>query len=261
MEEKLVFVSVGATATAEQEAFVRSIEERLRSESLVPKTVGRNTFSADAPLKAITELMDRCSGIVVIALERSFFPAGLDRRGGPRQVNLAEVRLPTPWNHIEAAMAYTKHLPLLVIVEAGLKPEGLLEAGYDWYVQTVPLEATALGSAEFNGVLADWKEKVLALEPGAGPAAPVPPPGLRGLNPAELSVLDLVGALRPVQLWSVTIALAGLLAGAFSLGARLPAFGERPRALQGALRPALAPAAAGCRCRSFPPDTPGRSSA
>ncbi|WP_216920648.1 hypothetical protein [Synechococcus sp. CCAP 1479/9] len=212
MEEKLVFVSVGATATAEQESFVRSIEDRLRSESLIPKTVGRNTFSADAPLKAITELMEKCSGIVVIALERSYFPSGLDKRGGPRQVTLAETRLPTPWNHIEAAMAYTKHLPLLVIVEDGLKAEGLLEPGYDWYVQTLPLAETALGSNEFNGVLADWKEKVLASEP---------PPPLRGLNPAELSMLELVGALRPVQLWSVAIALAGLLAGAFSLGARL----------------------------------------
>ncbi len=261
MEEKLIFVSVGATATAEQEDFVRSIEDRLRSESLIPKTVGRNTFSSDAPLKAITELMEKCSGVVVIALERSFFPAGLDRRGGPRQLSLADVRLPTPWNHIEAAMAYTRHLPLLVIVEAGLKPEGLLEAGYDWYVQTVPLEAKALGTNEFNGVLADWKEKVLALEPGAGSPSPSPPP-LRGLNPAELSVLDLVGALRPVQLWSVAIALAGLLAGAFSLGARLvPPFGERSKPVQGALRPALVPGAVECPCRSFPPGTPGRNSA
>lgn len=229
MEEKLVFVSVGATATAQQESFVRLIEDRLRSESLSPKTVGRNTFSADAPLKAITELMEHCSGIVVIALERSYFPAGLDKRGGPRQVNLADTRLPTPWNHIEAAMAYTKHLPLLVIVEAGLKAEGLLEPGYDWYVQTLPLEATALASNEFNGVLADWKEKVLAREP-RGPQA---------LNPAELSVADLLGALRPVQLWSVAIALAGLLAGAFSLGARLfPPLKQSPPPAQGAVLPA-----------------------
>lgn len=230
MEETLVFVSVGGTATAEQEAFVRAIEDRLRSESLTPKTVGRNTFSADAPLKAITELMEHCSGIVVIALERSYFPAGLDKRGGPRQASLAEVRLPTPWNHIEAAMAYTKHLPLLVIVEAGLKAEGPLEPGYDWYVQTLPLEAAALASNEFNGVLADWKEKVLA-----GATAPRAP---QALNPAELSMADLLGALRPVQLWSVTIALAGLLAGAFSLGARLvPPMNDTTPPPQGVLLP------------------------
>jgi hypothetical protein len=233
MEEKLIFVSVGATATAKQESFVRLIEDRLRSESLTPKTVGRNTFSADAPLKAITELMERCAGIVVIALERSYFPAGLDKRGGPCQATLADTRLPTAWNQIEAAMAYTKHLPLLVIVEAGLKAEGLLESGYDWYVQTLPLEATALGSNEFNGVLADWKDKVLAM--GTPLAAPANS-SLQGLNPAEMSVLDLVGALRPVQLWSVAIALAGLLAGAFSLGARLvPPLKQSPAPAQGAV--------------------------
>ena len=236
MEEKLIFVSVGATATAEQESFVRLIEDRLRSESLTPKTVGRNTFSADAPLKAITELMERCAGIVVIALERSYFPAGLDKRGGPRQATLADTRLPTAWNQIEAAMAYTKHLPLLVIVEAGLKAEGLLESGYDWYVQTLPLEATALGSNEFNGVLADWKDKVLAM--GTPLAAPANS-RLQVLNPAVMSVLDLVGALRPVQLWSVAIALAALLAGAFSLGARLvPPHKERSQPAQGAVLPA-----------------------
>jgi hypothetical protein len=236
MEEKLVFVSVGGTATAEQESFVRSIEDRLRSESLIPKTVGRNTFSADAPLKAITELMDKCSGIVVIALERSYFPSGLEKRGGPRQGTLAETRLPTPWNHIEAAMAYGKHLPLLVIVEDGVKAEGLLEPGYDWYVQKLPLAEAALGSNEFNGVLADWKEKVLALEPAAGAAASNGPPAL---NPAELSVADLLGALRPVQLWSVAIALAGLLAGAFSLGARLfPPLKPSSPPAQGAVLPA-----------------------
>lgn len=241
MEEKLIFVSVGATATAEQESFVRLIEDRLRSESLTPKTVGRNTFSADAPLKAITELMEHCSGIVVIALERSYFPAGLDKRGGSRQANLSDTRLPTPWNHIEAAMAYTKHLPLLVIIEAGLKAEGLLEPGYDWYVQTLPLEAMALSSNEFNGVLADWKDKVLAMGSSAKPR-------LQGLNPAEMSVLDLVGALRPVQLWSVAIALAGLLAGAFSLGARLvPPSKERTPPGQGALLPASGWSNAGSR--------------
>ena len=71
MKELNVFVSVGATASDSQEAFVRAVEDRLRSEGLIPHTVGRNTFSANAPLKTVTDLIDRCSGTVVIALERS----------------------------------------------------------------------------------------------------------------------------------------------------------------------------------------------
>lgn len=103
INEMNVFVSVGDTATDEQEMFVRAVEDRLRSEGLVPHTVGRNTFSSDAPLKTITDLLDRCAGTVVIALERTYFASGTERRGGPKESRLSDVRLPTPWNQIEAA--------------------------------------------------------------------------------------------------------------------------------------------------------------
>jgi hypothetical protein len=206
-----VFVSVGGTANEEQEAFVRAVEDRLRSEGLVPCTVGRNTFSSDAPLKTVTDLMDRCSGTVVIALERSFFPTGIEKRRGPSEAALSDVRLPTPWNHIEAAMSYARGLPLMVIVEAGLKCEGLLEPGYEWYVQSVKPEVAALHSNEFNGVLASWKEKMIKGPRKVSPAKP----------PSELTVGELLGGLKPVQLWSVLVALAALVAGAFALGGKL----------------------------------------
>jgi hypothetical protein len=211
MNELNVFVSVGSTATEHQEAFVRAVEDRLRSEGLVPHTVGRNTFSSDAPLKAATELLDRCSGTVVIALERMYFAAGAEKRGGPKERALAETRLPTPWNQIEAAMAYTRGHPLLVIVENGIKSEGLLERGYDWYVQSVKPEAAALNSTEFNGVLASWKEKM----------AQSPKKAQLAKTPSDLTVGELIGGLKPTQLWSVLVALAALVAGAFALGGKL----------------------------------------
>ena len=215
MNELNVFVSVGGTATEKQELFIRAVEDRLRSEGLVPHTVGRNTFSADAPLKAVTQLLDRCSGTVVIALERSYFAAGIEKRDGPKELALGEVKLPTPWNHIEAAMSYARGLPLMVIVEAGLKSEGLLERGYDWYVQWVSVDAAALSSTEFNGVLASWKQKMLETPKRIAPSK----------TPSDLTVAELLGSLKPVQLWSVLAALAALVAGAFALGGKL--FGGR----------------------------------
>ena len=211
MNELNVFVSVGGTATEQQEAFVRSVEDRLRSEGLVPHTVGRNTFSADAPLKAVTQLLDQCSGTVVIALERSYFVSGTEKRGGPKEAALSDVKLPTPWNHIEAAMAYTRGLPLMVIVEAGLKSEGLLARGYDWYVQSVKPEAAALHTNEFNGVLASWKQKMVETPKRASASK----------SPSDLTVAELLGGLRPVQLWSVLVAFAAVVAGAFARGGKL----------------------------------------
>jgi len=69
---KAVFVSVGSTSTKSQEDFVRAVEDRLRIEGLEPHTVGRNTFGSEAPLKTVTQLMDKCAGAVVIALERTY---------------------------------------------------------------------------------------------------------------------------------------------------------------------------------------------
>ncbi len=211
MNERNVFLSVGGTATEQQEEFIRAVEDRLRSEGLVPHTVGRNTFSSDAPLKTVSDLLDKCSGTVVIALERSYFASGMEKRGGPKEVALTAVKLPTPWNQIEAAMSYARGLPLMVIVEAGLKSEGLLERGYDWYVQWVKPEPAALSSNEFNGVLASWKRKMVD----------APKKAVSSKTPSDLTVAELLGGLKPVQLWSVLVALAALIAGAFALGGKL----------------------------------------
>jgi hypothetical protein len=211
MNELDVFVSVGDTATEQQESFVRAVEDRLRSEGLIPHTVGRNTFSADAPLKTAMELMSKCSATVVVALERMYFPGGVEKRGGPKEVLLNEVKLPTPWNQIEAAMAQSRGHPLLVIVESGLKSEGLLEPGYDWYVQRVRPEAAALNTNEFNGILASWKQKVTQTS-----KKPV-----REKAVTDLTVAELLGSMKPGQLWSFLGALVALVAGAFALGSKL----------------------------------------
>lgn len=215
MGSKDIFISVGGTANDQQERFVTLLEDRLRSEGLIPHTVGRNTFSVEAPLRTVEQLIDRCVGTVVVALERTYFPEGLEKRGGGRQKALGEIRLATPWNHIEAAMSYVRRKPLLVIVEEGVKSEGLLEPGYDWYVQTVPLNETALTTKEFNGVLASWKLKLLENGP------PIGTPTDSAISPATMTVAQLVGTLKPAQLWSLLTALAALIAGAFALGGKL----------------------------------------
>ena len=211
MNELNVFVSVGGTANKQQEAFVRAVEDRLRSEGLVPHTVGRNTFSSDSPLKTVVQLLDTCSGTVVIALERMYFPTGAEKRGGSKETPLTEIKLATPWNHIEAAMAYSRGHPLMVIVEQGIRSEGLLERGYDWYVQSMKVDPAALATTEFSGVLSSWKQKLTQRLPEPVAAK----------SPTELTVGELVGSMKPSQLWSLLATIAALVAAAFALGGKL----------------------------------------
>src|SRR5690349_19335419 len=139
-----VFFSVGRTSTSQQEDFVRAIEQYLQSSGLIPQTVGRSYNKNQQPLKSVQECMGECSGTLVLAFERSFIAQGLEKRGSANEAVLNQVKLPTVWNQIEAAMSYSSGLPILVIVENGIKSEGLLEKGYDWFVNWVDLDKSPL---------------------------------------------------------------------------------------------------------------------
>jgi hypothetical protein len=212
-----VFLSVGRTSTDQQEAFVREVERLLFENDLRPRNVGREEYSSVQPLKAVQEVMDQCQGAVVIAFERLFVQDGSWRRGSSHQESVANAFLPTVWNQIEAALAYSKGLPLLVIVERGILAEGLLEPGYDWFVQRVDLEPSALRTPESVGRLADWKRRVAAFEA----ARPKATEGTPQLDPASMTIGQIVGALRPAQFRALLAAAIGILSSAFLLGRQL----------------------------------------
>lgn len=211
-----VFLSVGRASTARQESFVTALETALRVSGVNPRTVGRNDFSSKAPLKRVSEVLEQCHGTVVMAFERTYAPLVIDRPGSEAESEIADVRLPTVWNQLEAAMSYTRGLPLLVVVEHGLRDEGLLEARYDWYVQWVTLDEASLGTSEFRAVLADW---LASVEAHATRSVSGPP----ARSAADLSVKELIGALTVPQLWATASACLALLLAiatiAYQLGA------------------------------------------
>jgi hypothetical protein len=157
-----VFVSVGRTSTPEQEAFVSAIERYMTHSGLLPQALGRNYWSSQQPLRAIDELMSECSGVAIVGFERLQVLHAIERRGSAEERRVADVSLPSVWNQLEAAMAYVRGLPLLVLVQDGLRAEGLLEPGYDWYVKRLPLGAHAVDDREFRGIFEDWRLRVEA---------------------------------------------------------------------------------------------------
>ncbi|MDR1091842.1 MAG: hypothetical protein LBL79_12280 [Prevotella sp.] len=156
--------------------------------------------------------MDNCYGSVIIALERTYFPSGLKKRGSVSESVLKEAKFPTPWNQIESAMAYSKGQPLMIIIEEGLKTEGLLERGFDWYVLYLKPDRLSLFTPEFDGVLLSWRNKVEQYKNSKNEKA------RKKIDVAELTIGDLIKKLRTTQMWAVLAGLAAMLAGAFMLG-------------------------------------------
>jgi hypothetical protein len=156
-----IFLSVGSALTSEQRQFVEAVEALLSAHDLVPRTVGRTDFADRQPLKRVAEVMRECSGTLVLALKRIQISEGSELCEPPFTTQLAGVSLPTVWNQIEAAMAYSMGQPLLAIVESGLRNEGVLEDGYDWYTKWVDLSPGSVAEPEFLRTFAAWKQNIL----------------------------------------------------------------------------------------------------
>jgi len=96
-----------------------------------------------------------------VALKRIHIIDGVELRDSGGTSELANVSLPTVWNQIEAAMAYSMEQPLLAIVETGLRNEGVLEEDYDWFVKWLDLNPESLNDPGFLEIFALWKQKVM----------------------------------------------------------------------------------------------------
>lgn len=165
-----VFLSCGSVCTEAQERFVSAVEQHFEANGLRPLTIGRTVFDHGQPLKLVDKVMRRCAGAAILGYERMHIADGMERRGSSRAAAVRDAVTPTPWNQIEAAMAYTLRLPLLVIAENGLRKEGLLEPGYDWRVVTVDLAQPLEAEPTFAPIFKSWRKEVsrVALRKGWG---------------------------------------------------------------------------------------------
>ena len=158
--------------------------------------------------------MHQCSGTVIIAFERTYIDKGKERRDSIKEKDLSNEICPTVWNHIEAALAYSFNHPLLVIVEEGLRKEGLLETGYDWYVQWVDIDANILHGREFAGVFNDWKKRVEQYKQTGNK--------IKKFDPGKLTIGQIFYSLKPAQLWAIIVTITGAIsaiaATAFKIG-------------------------------------------
>ncbi len=214
MSEK-VFVSVGTAYTNKQKAFVDAVVQWLQAEGVSPQILGRTVYPDKQPLKFIQETMTQCDGTLVIAFERIFVNNGEEKRGGEEQKSLQSQIIPTVWNQIETAMAYGLNQPILVLVEKGARREGLLEDKFEWLVMPVTVDANIINTREFTETLRRWfanlakyrieretREKKL----------------VEGINPASLTILQLLKVLRPGQFWKLICAASGFIIAAYAVG-------------------------------------------
>jgi len=203
-----VFISKGSAATDAQREFIDSVLNALNIADLDPRIMGENEWSHEQPLKAIKEVMRECDGLVVIAFTRMEFEKGIEVRKN-QNTNLTDIRLPTPWNHIEAAMAYSFDLPVFIVAEEGLKQEGLLEKGYDWQVCWLELSSDAVKLEKFKRPLTRWKSHVLKFAEAKASTETQK----AAIDWDKLPIGELIKSMPLPRFWKLLSALAALISG------------------------------------------------
>jgi hypothetical protein len=209
-----IYLSVGSKLNDAQEAFVKSLEARIKAAGMTTHTLGRSEFSSDAPLIAVKALMDTCDGAIVLALERLRFTEGLERPESADEKPLGPTSLPTAWNQIEATLAYERRLPLLVIVDEKVRQDGMLEAKYDWYVETINTVVEQLDSLEFVARMRHFGEKVQEKYRMRS----VFPSDNKEADVALKTIGEWIKILTPAQFWAIITSLGAAFAAAFGIG-------------------------------------------
>jgi hypothetical protein len=206
-----VFVSAGTPADESQATFRDAVMNAVELAGFTPRLMGTKDWDYKNPLRGVHRAMNECRGVVVVAYARYQIDTGSElRQEGGRPLD--SVAFPTAWNQIEAAMAYEKGLPLLVVAEARLRREALLDSGNDVRPFWTELDPNIGRSDGFLGYLRSWKEDVerVAREPVAGQAL------LR-----EFTAGQVLSSLPWYELLAVIATLIGSVLAALSIGYRL----------------------------------------
>lgn len=158
-----VFVSRPTSVTADQKAFLSVLAGRLLERGLNPRTVGVSDFGNESPLLTVRSLLKDCHGALILGLAQTVVADGVAKAGTPREVRLAGLILPTPWNQLEAGMAFALDLPILIVRERGVHSEGVFDPQVgDRFVHQADLTSEWLRSPAFLQPLNEWVVECLA---------------------------------------------------------------------------------------------------
>ena len=156
-----VFVSRPTELATEQSNLYRHMETWLSERDLKVRTVGVTDFTNKTPLVKVGDVMRECSGAIIMGFRQMEVRSAIEKPGTKYERARKRIYLPTPWNQIESGIAFTMHLPMLIVKEKGVVG-GIFEMGStDQYVHSIELpDEHWISSPEFNQPLSEWWDDV-----------------------------------------------------------------------------------------------------
>jgi hypothetical protein len=123
-----VFLSKPGTLDERQRQLIDQVRRMIDEQELTCDTIERSEYPKFGVIAEVRRLMGGCSGAVIFGLSQLDVREGTWRSNTPEEARVAGVKLPTPWNQIEAGMAAMRNLPVLLVCQPGVTG-GILDLG------------------------------------------------------------------------------------------------------------------------------------
>lgn len=152
-----IFLSRPTNISDKQQQGLDNLLSALKSLELNSRTLGATDYPQESPLNEIAEIMNSCSGMIVLG-----YPKIIVEKGRINGKCVAKpIKLASEWNQIEATLAYAAQMPLLIICEMGVS-FGFFDRGTaNCFVHQVDFSNPEWClQASIQGAIRKWKERV-----------------------------------------------------------------------------------------------------
>jgi uncharacterized protein YjbI with pentapeptide repeats len=154
-QPRRVFLSQSATLTAEQQAIVDRVARLIEEGGAEVIRLRREEYPASGTLAEIRRLMGGCSAVAIVGLSQLQVVRGTLRAGTPEETPVRDASVATPWNQIEAGMAFALDLPILV-VRSQLGDDGVFGIRDEASTVTLVDVDECADLASFDEAVAGW---------------------------------------------------------------------------------------------------------
>ena len=167
-----IFVSRPTWVSSEFEEGLNIFLMNLANLGLTPRTLGSTDYPNKAPLDEVLEIMDQCQGAIILGYPQLQIDSGLIK--GSKVTG--SIILPTEWNHIEASLAYSKSLPIMVLHHKGIS-RGVFDRGVmNAFIHEVDFSTPSwCMEPSLNGAFLKWKSDCESGSPNFISAAKIDP--------------------------------------------------------------------------------------
>lgn len=150
VEHPTIFVSKPGAMTLEQEMKIRTLEALLDAEAISTQKLERVEYTSFGELDEVRRVMSGCAGAVIFGFSDLVIHSGEWRPGTRDEKPVRNAHRATSWSQIEAGIAVTHGLPILILHERGIDDGifGITGTGHRVY-------RTAI-DADWSRAFRDW---------------------------------------------------------------------------------------------------------